>query len=901
MGGPTVDFDPQTPPKHALGGDRHTGSLNLPNRTIGTLERNRYTGSPPIAHAAGKVTEGTFDPARIPGAGSLGSLHVQDDTFGSLSVPDRTFGTLESERYAGSPPQLHSWGTAHRGTLPLSDTGGTLASHRYAGSVYGPSLVDLGGAAIGGGSLETDAVGTRPLDLGISPRWTGTHIFDHPIIVNDQQGSARAVFRGRDEGSLVSIDAAGNQVSIHGGNDPDYGALFVHGRDTGAGRLQDIITTLGEDEATVTLQSVNEGTVSLARLQTPSLTSNREVTPAVLAAFVFDDRPDQSDANVNPGTVVNTWWDEGTHRVEGILDARGSTLLSRVQRGTVPAARIQEGTLADARIPLLGDLRGSLDIASETFGSLDLASRSRGSLSLPNRTRGSLPLDTRASGTLPSVQIDDPLERTTFQGSLGSFFGTVLAGALTGRGVDPTMTVDADLFPASPIFDLGGTGDRWGEVFGHQFQGGTFTGDEGSFDMFRGSVPADQGARLYGTLPGNQYAGSQPQLHSWGTAHLGTLPVSDTQGTLGRKRTPAENVRRALSGTIQRGSVGDADDPFEVAWDKGGQLWTHFLNDGTIHRLGTEGFRGGTPSRFGTTTGGSFNLTGDWDETPVESLGFDERGHFWLAPEGSYWVELGTLGLRGAGSDNRIGTVLIGSFARFDSTRVHAIEPAPAGESGEIWLTESGVGTAYRVGTQPLRAGTDSRRGTQRIGSVNIHGPLGDSGLAKERYLWHGHADNTLQKIGTGPLRAGTDSRQGTRNLGTVGASVNVQQDLAIDPDMGLLWGARNELEALGTPEGRIRRDFDTPQLPPKNTNKRGKMVTITGSVNPGAADPSGFVITQRGVGTLAKEKAPGGLTAGGGRAASVWIDPQQGSYEVKLIGNAPTLQEWKEWHITGQ
>ena len=387
---------------------------------------------------------------------------------------------------------------------------------------------------------------------------------------------------------------------------------------------------------------------------------------------------------------------------------------------------------------------------------------------------------------------------------------------------------------------------------------------------------------LVGTLGATKYAGSQPIAHS--TSKL-------TSGTLGVARTPEFVMRSLRLGTQNFGSfraVGTKTTPRGLAFSARGDLWHGDGSRGYVYRIGTLGFRSGTNSRIGTTQIGSFAMA----DPAITGLDFDGRGELWVGGITAFYLtRIGTLALRG-GTNSRQGTTRIGSFMS-PSTGPRGVAFA---RGGQLWHSDSAANYVYRLGTLALRGGTNSRQGTTRVGSFSV--PANRTGIKFDSYgqLWElQQSGQYLVRLGTSVLRAGTNSRQGTYPFGSFNTPSSAAEDLDFDA-AGALWlsdsaVAQRRVFNYGTPDG-LRRRLTRLMLAPRGVPRYVSVVVRT---NPTVTNLAGVALAQRGIGTIAVQDSP---TSGPNLRQTVagWVLPGMGSYVLRDIGGTPSsMLVWNE------
>lgn len=352
---------------------------------------------------------------------------------------------------------------------------------------------------------------------------------------------------------------------------------------------------------------------------------------------------------------------------------------------------------------------------------------------------------TLQGGTVPAARLRSGTigSRSATGGAFGSY-GTTVGQIVRGRYGSFTGTIRAPL--------LRGQNGSFGTVRGHIGSFGT---------LLHGLLRGGYGS--HGTMRAGIMRGV---VGSFGrtTGSLGASRV--THGTLATERI-ARQVRdaeglRLLFGTLPIGSVRSTAAAQGVAFSPRGHLWLVDSSSIYSYQFGTLGLRGGTNSRFGTQAIGSFRSP---SSTPT-GLAISPRGHVWQTNVTSdYIYQLGTLALRG-GTNSRLGTQAIGSVRSPAGNPRGIAFSAP----GHLWHCDPESNYIYQFGTLGLRAGTNSRIGTQAIGSVRALGgtPIGITFDRRGR-LWHTRdIPDYLYQFGTLGLRNGTNSRIGTRLIGSI-------------------------------------------------------------------------------------------------------------------------------------
>lgn len=385
-----------------------------------------------------------------------------------------------------------------------------------------------------------------------------------------------------------------------------------------------------------------------------------------------------------------------------------------------------------------------------------------------------------------------------------------------------------------------------------------------------------------GTLDGVKYAGSAPQPYP-------ARKVSS--GEVATARTPLRQARVRIPELEARGSfdTGVTALPDGMAFDASGKLWYSQRTPEYLVQVGTLGLRGGTDSRMGTVAIGSVASPG----VSPRGLSVDQRGRLWHTDNSDDRIyQIGTEGLRG-GTDSRMGTVLSGSVPTPDTDPTGLAFDA----RGHLWHVDRNAAGSfiYELGTLGLRGGTDSRIGTQLIGSVVSPARRPEDMDFDDRgRVWLGHtdADDLVFQLGTLGLRNGTDSRIGTQVWGSHGVADGVT-GLAFD-DRWQLWAAAPggaDVLMLGT-LGDLR-DKDILYPAPEHA----RAIELSVDVEPSSGQDSGIAITQEGFGTHGLVQAPAG-NGDTGRNLGAIIDPTLGKYQVVNIGTPTRIVTWREWDL---
>lgn len=354
-------------------------------------------------------------------------------------------------------------------------------------------------------------------------------------------GSSRPMVLGGDDLQIPSsaksgqffVDHSDNQVVIGGTSDPDYGELFVHGRNPGSGADNDILATFGEDDDANELQGTNTGKVSLVQMQSPSLTAPSSVAPASLDTLRIEGAPDDSDGNVNPsekhalnveeGDVVfqpfdvtadGATADSPLVKIRGKFDSDSTSSVTSSDRdltvqhvitATSPSSQV-EFKLAGTEVMRLGDepsvmvADGSASTPGLTFlNSQNTGFRRSGSDTVfvaggsdIFRTNGSGGISLESDSGFLTWRSHSALIRANSNGTLR--FRSGGSGAIEHEFFSQgSLSADSDV-SIKHNYNVGGSGT--GTVVGHDILADTSSADVASHFLFRAGLDADGNGAL---------------------------------------------------------------------------------------------------------------------------------------------------------------------------------------------------------------------------------------------------------------------------------------------------------------------------------------------------------------------------------------------------------------------
>lgn len=379
-----------------------------------------------------------------------------------------------------------------------------------------------------------------------------------------------------------------------------------------------------------------------------------------------------------------------------------------------------------------------------------------------------------------------------------------------------------------------------------------------------------------GTLASGKWEGSQPQAFSADRV---------VSGTLDRARDPRPQFRAYSHGTTQVGSY-QKTSLGRLTIDARGKVWSSLVA-GEVNQIiqtGTLTLRSGTDSRLGTVEIGSV-------ESPTavpRGVKFDARGRLWHSETTTDFIfQLGTLGLRG-GTDSRIGTQAIGS--------VLAPGTSPGGlgfdHQGRLYVVNRAPGRLFQIGTLGLRNGTDSRIGTQVIGSVDAL-DIEDVAFDERGRLFYSKSptgEGYIVEVGTLGLRNGTDSRLGTQVVGSVGSPSMFPSGLDVD-DRDRFWVKSGLTQyAVVAEKGGVLRSYGDVYgdgLP--------RRLSLTATLSPTLGNESGLEVVTTRNGTVQRVQNPAGGESDDVQLTA-WLSKDFGSWKVRPVGNEPDRLRWVEY-----